>query len=161
MLARRRFAALKRERCATTIQAGWRRAKARMHFSRARRAVVCLQAFARKVACRRQYLEDLAEFKQQAKLENQVRALQAKLAAAQAAAEASAKAAAEEAAARAAMEASQSQPLAAFTREGSAADEAKQSVVFAPPPEPPVELLETLNSLTAENAKLRAENEKQ
>eukprot|EP00403_Amphidinium_massartii_P028590 CAMPEP_0178393170 /NCGR_PEP_ID=MMETSP0689_2-20121128/12050_1 /TAXON_ID=160604 /ORGANISM="Amphidinium massartii, Strain CS-259" /LENGTH=1441 /DNA_ID=CAMNT_0020013755 /DNA_START=60 /DNA_END=4385 /DNA_ORIENTATION=- len=164
VLARRRFAALKRIKCATTIQAGWRRTKAKMFFSRAKRAVVQLQAASRRFACRRRYLEDLAEFKQQAKLENQVKALQAKLEAAQAAAEASAKAAAEEAAARAAMAAT---AAAAPNAEAAAPAAAPPQVVevFVPAPavapDPPVELLETLNSLTAENAKLRAENDKQ
>eukprot|EP00928_Gymnodinium_smaydae_P031590 TRINITY_DN23142_c0_g1_i1.p1 TRINITY_DN23142_c0_g1~~TRINITY_DN23142_c0_g1_i1.p1 ORF type:complete len:1423 (-),score=232.39 TRINITY_DN23142_c0_g1_i1:56-4324(-) len=128
VLAKRRYILRRRERRATQIQAFWRQRKAMATLARARAAVVRIQATARRVTCRRRYLSDLKEFKEQAKLENQVKMLQAKLAAAE--------------------------------RASSDGDKSS-SVIASSPAEPPAELLETLNSLTAENAKLRAENEKQ
>jgi len=79
ILARRRVTALRRTRCATRIQACQRRRIAMGDLARTRKAVVRLQASARRRSCRSRYLIDLAESKEQAKLENQVLALQAKL----------------------------------------------------------------------------------
>jgi len=121
--ARRRVAGLRRERCATRIQAFQRRRLAIAVLARARKAAVCLQAAARRKACRRQYLLDLVEHREQAKLENQVRALRAKLEA-----------------------------------QEKASRERSQSVSISS--EPPEEMLEALQALAAENAKLRVELER-
>jgi len=119
VLAKREFAILRQERCATRIQAFQRRRVAMEALRRSREAAVRLQSAVRSRACRRQYLIDLAEHKEQAKLENQVRALQARL---------------------------------------EAQEKAARSANVS---EPPAEVLEALQALKAENAKLRADNEKQ
>eukprot|EP00928_Gymnodinium_smaydae_P073618 TRINITY_DN5679_c0_g1_i1.p1 TRINITY_DN5679_c0_g1~~TRINITY_DN5679_c0_g1_i1.p1 ORF type:complete len:1355 (-),score=315.87 TRINITY_DN5679_c0_g1_i1:87-4151(-) len=99
VLAQRRVAELRRQRCATRLQSFWRGRLDLRRFARVRAATLRLQAVARRNACRRRYLVNLAEFKEQAKLENQVKALQARLAAAQQEAAAAAGAAAAGAAA--------------------------------------------------------------
>ncbi|CAE8602561.1 unnamed protein product [Polarella glacialis] len=129
--SRRRALVTFRQRCATRLQAWQRRRVAMRTLARARAAVVKVQAVVRRRACRRQYLVDLADSKEQAKLENQVKALQARLAA-------------------------QERALA----EVGIAGEVGSSPGVAQG-EAPKELLDTLNALTAENSKLRAENEKQ
>lgn len=83
MLARRLAAAMREDRCATRIQAHFHRWRATKRLKHSRQAAVRLQAAARRRNCMKQYRLDLAEFKEQAKLENQVKALQAKLTAAQ------------------------------------------------------------------------------
>jgi len=80
LVARRRATVLRREFSATRLQAFQRRRVSVQSFQRARTAAVRVQSSVRRSACRRRYLVQLAEFKEQAKLENQVRALQAKLA---------------------------------------------------------------------------------
>lgn len=85
VLARRHASVLRRQRAATRLQACQRRRLAVRHLALARGAVVRLQAAFRRWLCRRQYLEDLKSHREQAKLENQVKALQAKLAAQEAA----------------------------------------------------------------------------
>ncbi|CAK0877893.1 unnamed protein product [Prorocentrum cordatum] len=131
VLARRRTAELRRERAATRLQACQRRRAAVRGLARARVAAVRLQAQARSRSCRRQYLVDLKEFKEQAKLENQVKALQARLQEA----ERAAKEAAEKAA-----------------REPSAPDGVVERVVHA--------LAADNARLRAENERLRAELER-
>eukprot|EP00933_Yihiella_yeosuensis_P081611 TRINITY_DN95266_c0_g1_i1.p1 TRINITY_DN95266_c0_g1~~TRINITY_DN95266_c0_g1_i1.p1 ORF type:complete len:653 (-),score=126.86 TRINITY_DN95266_c0_g1_i1:262-2220(-) len=121
VLARRRVEFLRRQRCATHIQSCWRRQVARRRFARARCAAVLLQSRARARMCRRQFLLDLKEFKEQAKLENQIKALQAKL-------EAQEKA-------------------------------SKENVATVVVNEPPTEVLEALQALRTENAKLRVDVE--
>ncbi|CAE7724554.1 MYO5B, partial [Symbiodinium sp. CCMP2456] len=79
VLAERRLQVLRREKAATALQAAWRRRGAMLELLTARTAAIRLQAFARRWLCRRHYLVSLAEFKEQAKLENQVKALKAKL----------------------------------------------------------------------------------
>jgi len=123
VLARRQAFELKRQRCACRLQAYQRRRIAMSKLARARCAAVRLQAAFRRWSGRRKYLADLASFKEQAKLENQVKALQAKLEAKE--------------------------------------REARAREVVGGQGEPPAEILETLNTLTAENSKLRAENERQ
>lgn len=128
---KRRNLISRRWNSALRIQSQHRRRVAMREFQRARGAAVRIQARTRRNACRRQYLRDLVEAKEQAKLENQVRALQQKLAAQE----------------------------AAFKE--AALKEAAQKGPCAESAEPPKELLDTLSRLQAENQKLRAENEKQ
>eukprot|EP00927_Polykrikos_kofoidii_P069127 TRINITY_DN6450_c0_g4_i1.p1 TRINITY_DN6450_c0_g4~~TRINITY_DN6450_c0_g4_i1.p1 ORF type:complete len:1447 (+),score=225.31 TRINITY_DN6450_c0_g4_i1:242-4582(+) len=128
VLARRFVADLRLKRCATRLQSFHRGRLAMRSYQQARGAAIKLQAVARRRACRRQYLIGLAEFKEQAKLENQVKALQAKLAAAEQAAQTSA--------------------IASVAPAQCAS-------------EPSAELLEALNAQIAENARLRAENDRQ
>eukprot|EP00930_Biecheleria_cincta_P038623 TRINITY_DN26530_c0_g1_i1.p1 TRINITY_DN26530_c0_g1~~TRINITY_DN26530_c0_g1_i1.p1 ORF type:complete len:1428 (-),score=259.66 TRINITY_DN26530_c0_g1_i1:341-4579(-) len=132
LLQRKRRRLLSRRlNSALRIQAQHRRRVAMRAFQHARGAAVRIQARTRRNACRRQYLRDLVEAKEQAKLENQVRALQQKLAAQE----------------------------AAFKE--AALNQAAQHGPSAESAEPPKELLDTLSRLQAENQKLRAENEKQ
>ncbi|CAE7235078.1 MYO5B [Symbiodinium natans] len=79
VLASRRLQALRREKAATALQAAWRRRGAMRELATARKGAIRLQAMARRWLCRRHYIVSLAEFKEQAKLENQVKALKAKL----------------------------------------------------------------------------------
>eukprot|EP00929_Paragymnodinium_shiwhaense_P025618 TRINITY_DN15447_c0_g1_i1.p1 TRINITY_DN15447_c0_g1~~TRINITY_DN15447_c0_g1_i1.p1 ORF type:complete len:1423 (-),score=349.76 TRINITY_DN15447_c0_g1_i1:57-4325(-) len=139
VLAKRQVAWLRRERCAARIQAAHRRRVAMRSLARARKAAVCLQAAVRRRYCRKQYIKDLAEFKEQAKLENQVKALQAKLAA-------------------------QEKAFAERASSANATPNAANATATPAPAcsgDPPVEILEALNALTAENQKLRLDNERQ
>jgi len=77
--ARRQVYAMKRKRAAVRLQSYQRCWLARKKLERARNAALRLQSAIRRMACRKQYLADLSDFKEQAKLENQVKALQAKL----------------------------------------------------------------------------------
>eukprot|EP00438_Fugacium_kawagutii_P033089 Skav229602 [mRNA] locus=scaffold510:215559:217139:+ [translate_table: standard] len=79
VLAARHLQHLRRHKAAAKLQAQWRRRKAMKLLNRARRAAIKIQALARCWMCRRHYRISLAEFKEQAKLENQVKALKAKL----------------------------------------------------------------------------------
>eukprot|EP00746_Dinoflagellata_sp_MGD_P150905 gnl/MRDRNA2_/MRDRNA2_82663_c0_seq1.p1 gnl/MRDRNA2_/MRDRNA2_82663_c0~~gnl/MRDRNA2_/MRDRNA2_82663_c0_seq1.p1 ORF type:complete len:1276 (-),score=281.97 gnl/MRDRNA2_/MRDRNA2_82663_c0_seq1:67-3462(-) len=79
VLATRLALKLRRERAAIKIQSFQRRRVAVRIFFHARMAAVRIQAVVRRMACRKQYLKDLVEFREQSKLENQVKALQAKL----------------------------------------------------------------------------------
>ncbi|CAK8988748.1 unnamed protein product [Durusdinium trenchii] len=79
VLAARRAQELRRHRAAARLQAQWRRRIAMRTLHRARQAAIRIEARARSWLQRRQYLVSLAEFKEQAKLENQVKALKAKL----------------------------------------------------------------------------------
>eukprot|EP00931_Biecheleriopsis_adriatica_P027585 TRINITY_DN16578_c0_g1_i1.p1 TRINITY_DN16578_c0_g1~~TRINITY_DN16578_c0_g1_i1.p1 ORF type:complete len:1345 (-),score=252.95 TRINITY_DN16578_c0_g1_i1:21-4055(-) len=137
VLAKRRMLLLRRERSATKLQACWRRHTATKDFIRARRAAVCIQSVARRCLCRRHYLASLAEFKEQAKLENQVKALQAKL----------------EAQERA-LAAAASCPPGADPAAASAPPAVAQTTALA-------EVQEALQALAAENARLRIELEHQ
>jgi len=116
VLARRDFEERKRQFSATRVQAVWRGVVALRRFATVRLAAVRIQARVRCRSVRRQFLANLAEHKEQAKLENQVKALQARLAAAE-----------------------------------------TQSVSMK---EPPQEVLEALQALAQENAKLRVELQK-
>jgi len=124
LLGRRHAAVMRRELCATKLQAFLRRISAMRRFARARCAAVRLQAVARRRSSRRHYLINLAEFREQAKLENQVKALQAKLAAQEQAANTAAP---------------------------------REPTVVSQPSE---EIMEALQALAAENAKLRIELER-
>mmetsp|Transcript_24339 Transcript_24339/g.56527 ORF Transcript_24339/g.56527 Transcript_24339/m.56527 type:complete len:1405 (+) Transcript_24339:157-4371(+) len=117
VLAKRAFKERKRQFSATKLQSAWRGHIACRLLAKARNAAVRIQARFRCRVERRQYLANLAEHKEQAKLENQVKALQARLAAA----------------------------------------ESQSSTVSKEPPE---EILEALQALAQENAKLRIELEK-
>jgi len=79
VLAKRVVGQLRVQRCAIMLQAAWRRHTSLQRFQRVRWIVCKVQAAARRRACRRQYLVALAEAKEQSKLENQVKALQARL----------------------------------------------------------------------------------
>lgn len=113
---RRHAAACRRLRAVTCLQAHQRRRVAMNDFRRCRAAAGRLQAAARRMACRRRYLANLAEFREQAKLVHQVRALQARL---------------------------EAQEKAAVASVG-----------------PSTEVLEALQTLSAENAKLRDDLER-
>eukprot|EP00927_Polykrikos_kofoidii_P057537 TRINITY_DN5167_c0_g1_i1.p1 TRINITY_DN5167_c0_g1~~TRINITY_DN5167_c0_g1_i1.p1 ORF type:complete len:1365 (-),score=320.45 TRINITY_DN5167_c0_g1_i1:45-4139(-) len=78
-LARREALQRRRTRCATRLQAVVRGRTAMKEFIRTRRSVIVVQSAMRRISCRRQYVKDLAEFKEQAKLENQVKALQQRI----------------------------------------------------------------------------------
>lgn len=154
LLARRRFAALRRERAATRIQAFARCFAEVRELRRKRRAATRVQAAARRRICRRRYKAALAEHKEQAKLENQVRALQAKLEAQ----ERQAKLHAEEmAAAAAAAAANSSRPEPSLPSRAPAPAPAEPP----PPSEPSAEILEALQALAQENTKLKMQLEQQ
>ncbi|CAJ1395531.1 unnamed protein product [Effrenium voratum] len=128
VLAARRLHQLRRQRAATKIQAQWRRRRAMKELESARGAAIRIQALARCWLCRRHFQVSLAEFKEQAKLENQVKALKAKLEAQERAAAANANSAA--------------------ANSGDANSGEAQA---------PAEILEALQALGAENAKLHME----
>jgi len=138
---RRRAQLARRRRSATRIQCAQRRRVAMQTLRRARRAAVKVQAAVRQRACRRQYLIDLAESKEQAKLENQVRALQAKLAA-------------QEAAFAQRLQAESSAEPVAGQRVETPKDDSDASKELQ-------ETMSMLKALEAENQKLRLENQKQ
>lgn len=115
VLAARRAQVLRRHRSAAKIQAMLRRRLAMRMLQGHRSAAMRIQARARAWSCRRHYLVSLAESKEQAKLENQVKALKAKLEA----------------------------------QERASSNE-----------EAPAEILEALQALGAENAKLHLELDK-
>jgi len=123
VFAKRLALSLRRERGAVLIQACWRRCRDMNAFAVKKRAAVRIQSTARRRACRKQYLIDLSDSKEQAKLENQVKALQAKLEA-------------------------QEKALVSGAASGTVVERVS---------EPPAEILEALQALAAENAKLRME----
>eukprot|EP00929_Paragymnodinium_shiwhaense_P086823 TRINITY_DN47241_c0_g1_i1.p1 TRINITY_DN47241_c0_g1~~TRINITY_DN47241_c0_g1_i1.p1 ORF type:complete len:1373 (+),score=329.81 TRINITY_DN47241_c0_g1_i1:229-4347(+) len=143
-LARRAALVLRRNRNATRLQAAWRRRVAVREYHRRRAAIVRTQAAFRRFSCRRQYLADLTEFKEQSKLSNQVKALQAKL-----------------------LEAQEAARLAACAAAAAAAAGNGATVAEVPAPvassaaAPSAEVLEALQALGDENAKLRMEVERQ
>ena len=79
VLAARRAQELRRHKAAAKLQAQWRRREAMKKLDQGRKAAIRIEARARCWIQRRQYLLNLADFKEQAKLENQVKALKAKL----------------------------------------------------------------------------------
>jgi len=79
VLARRVALAMLRERKATLIQATWRMHKNVVRFETKRKSAIKIQARARRNQCRKKYLAEQEARKEQAKLDNQVKALQAKL----------------------------------------------------------------------------------
>ena len=70
VLAARRLQELRRHKAAARLQAQWRRREAMKQLDGARKAAIQIQALARCWMCKRHYLVSLAEFKEQAKLEN-------------------------------------------------------------------------------------------
>lgn len=79
LIAQKEVKERRRERKAITIQSRWRMAKAMELFKLYRGAAVMIQALARKAIQRPIYLEELKEFRENQKLENQLVTLQRKL----------------------------------------------------------------------------------
>lgn len=133
VLAHRRAVELRRHRCALRVQCSWRRRQAVMQLTTARRAAVRIQSRFRRNAARHQYLINLVEAKEQAKLENQVKALQARLEA---------------------QERELKNRRSSGDIDNADGNSRTVTVVSAAPSE---EILEALQMLGAENAKLRME----
>lgn len=135
VLAHRRAILIRRHRNALSIQCAWRRKVAVRQLANARCAAIRIQAAMRRKVARTQYLINLVEAREQAKLENQVKALQARLEA-------------------------QEKQLQAQRLSGDVGDTESKAEIVSVVSAPSEEILEALQMLGAENAKLRMQLEK-
>lgn len=79
LLAVRASSGLRRQRASVRIQSVFRRYRAILSYTRFRAAAVLVQSWLRMVDCRRQYVVQVAQAREDAKLENQVKSLQGRL----------------------------------------------------------------------------------